>query len=435
VDDVTFLNPTIEKMDTTKLQTLQEKGLRRLITYLTDHSKFYRSRFKEANIDFHSIKTLNDLEKIPFTWKKDFRDNYPTRLFCTPLDQVIRYHASSGTTGKPTIVGYTRNDIREWSISLARGLKSLGIDKRDVIQNSYGYGLFTGGLGFHYAAELTGATILPMGAGGTERQITLMQDLGSTIITCTPSYFLHLAEIAESLGISFKEDTMLKAGVFGAEPWSEDMRRRIEDSTSVKAYDVYGTSELSGPLFTECTYQNGLHIWADQYIVEIINPDTGEVLDEGERGELVVTTLTKEALPLLRYRTGDITYIVTEQCECGRTHPRMMRIHGRTDDMLVIRGINVFPSQVESVLMKIPELSENYQLIINREHELDKVTVKVELAKIFKEREFTSTKIENKIINDLRNVMNLSVEVELVKPGILPRSMGKAKRVIDKRKF
>ncbi len=420
-------------MAKSELIKLQEERLRKLMTYLRDHSNFYKKLLKNEKIDFNDIKTLHDLKRLPFTSKQDFRDNYPTGMFCVPLDKLVRYHASSGTTGRPKIVGYTKNDIHEWSKSLARGLISLGIGKDDVIQNSYGYGLFTGGLGFHYGAEMIDATIIPTGAGGTERQITLMQDLESTVMTCTPSYFLHIAEIVESLGINLRKDTKLRAGVFGAEPWSEDMRQRIEDSTGIKAYDVYGTSELSGPLFTECIHQNGLHVWADQYIVEIINPTTGEVLDDGERGELVVTTLLKEALPLIRYRTGDITNIISEKCECGRTSPRIMRIHGRTDDMLIIRGINVFPSQVESVLLKIPELSENYQLIITRKHELDRMAIKIEVSKIYKKSEFLS--IKKKIINDLRNVLNLSVDVELVEAGVIPRSMGKATRVIDKRKI
>jgi len=315
-------------------------------------------------------------------------------------------------------------------------MTSLDIGKADVIQNSYGYGLFTGGLGIHYGAEMIGAASLPTSVGGTERQLELMRDLGSTVIACTPSYFLHIAEVARSMGIDFKKDTKLKAGLFGAEPWSEDMRRRIEDSTCIKAYDVYGASELSGPLFMECKYQNGIHVWADQYLLEVINPDTDEVLDEGQRGELVVTTLTKEALPLVRYKTGDITVLNSEECACGRTHPRIMRIRGRVDDMFKIRGINVFPSQVESVLMQIPELGDNYQLIIDREHELDKMSVRVEVAEnIYKTSRSDLTPIRSRVDRALRNVLNLSVDVELVEPGKIPRSEGKAKRVIDNRKL
>ncbi|MCW3976181.1 MAG: phenylacetate--CoA ligase [Candidatus Bathyarchaeota archaeon] len=423
-------------MPKSELIKLQEKKLRQLVAYVKDHSKIYRRKFKETKLDTDDIKTLDDLHKLPFTIKKDFRDNYPIGMLCVPDDQVIRYHASSGTTGKRTIVGYTRNDIHEWSTSLARGLTSLGVGRRDIIQNSYGYGLFTGGLGFHYGAEMVGATTLPTGAGMTERQLELMQDLGTTAFACTPSYFLHIAEVARNLGIDFSRDTKLKVGLFGAEPWSEDMRKRIEESTGINAYDVFGTSELNGPLFMECKYKNGIHIWADQYIVEIINPETSEPVSEGKKGELVVTTISKEAMPLIRYKIGDITYIDSEVCECGRTHPRLMRILGRADDMLIIRGINVFPGQIESVLMKNPELSENYQLVIDREHELDEMTIIVEITEKFsKVTKPRLLKIKQDIINDLRNVLNLSVEVKLEKPGSLPRSLGKAKRVIDNRKI
>ncbi len=431
-----YWDPLIERMPKPDLIKLQERKFRKLLAYVKDHSKFYRRKFKEAKINLDDIKSLDDLQKLPFTIKKDFRDNYPIGMLCIPNNQVIRYHASSGTTGKRTIVGYTRNDIHEWSTSLARGLTSLGVGRGDIIQNSYGYGLFTGGLGFHYGAEMVGATTLPTGAGMTERQLELMQDLGTTVFACTPSYFMHIAEVARKLGIDFGRDTKLKIGLFGAEPWSEDMRKRIEEATRIDAYDVFGTSELNGPLFMECKFKNGIHIWADQYIVEIIDPDTGESVSEGKKGELVVTTISKEAMPLIRYRIGDITYVDSEDCECGRTHPRLMRILGRADDMLIIRGINVFPGQIESVLMKVPELGENYQLIIDREHELDEMTILVEVAEKFaKEKKSRLFKVKQNVINDLRNVLNLSVEVKLEKPGNLPRSLGKATRVIDKRKL
>ncbi|MBS7650156.1 MAG: phenylacetate--CoA ligase [Candidatus Bathyarchaeia archaeon] len=419
-----------------ELKELQIRKLKHVLNYITEYSSFYRKKFAEAGVDSKDVRSLNDLGKLPFTTKKDFRDNYPTGMFCVPSSQIIRYHASSGTTGKRTIVGYTRNDILEWATSIARGLTSLGIGRSDVIQNSYGYGLFTGGLGIHYGAEMVGAITLPTGAGGTERQIELMQDLGSTVIACTPSYFLHIAEVAKSMNVDFKRDTKLRAGLFGAEFWSENMRKRIEDTTGVKAYDIYGTSELNGPLFMECTYQNGIHAWADQYIMEVINPDTGEVLSEGEEGELVVTTLAKEALPLIRYRTGDITHLNFEKCECGRSHPRIMRIQGRADDMLKIRGVNVFPSQVESVLMKMPELGDNYVLIVDREHELDKLTVRVEVSdRIPKKRGDNLEELNRKVSRQLKNILNLTVDVELVEPGSIPRSEGKAKRVVDKRKM
>jgi len=429
-----YWDPSVERTPPNELRSLQEKSLRALLSYVNAHSDFHRKRFKEAGIDPRDIKSLEDLRRLPFMVKRDFRDTYPTGMFCVPRNQVVRYHASSGTTGKPTLVGYTRNDITEWSTSLARGLTSLGIGRGDVMQNAYGYGLFTGGLGFHYAGEMVGAVVLPTGAGTTERQIELMQDLETTAISCTPSYFLYLCETARTLGVNLRE-TKLKAGLFGAEPWSEDMRKRIEDN-GIKAYDVYGTSELSGPLFTECTYQRGMHVWADQFLVEVVDPKTGENVSDGERGELVFTTLKKEALPLIRYRTGDLTSLDSEVCDCGRTHPRIMKILARVDDMLVIRGINVFPSQVESALMRIPELGDNYELIVDRVHELDTLAVRVEARKeIFADKATALPALDSKVSNVLRNILSLDVKVEILEPQKIARSVGKAKRVVDKRKI
>ena len=429
-----YWDPSVERTPRNELRSLQERSLRALLSYVYAHSDFHRKRFKEAAIDPRNINSLEDLRKLPFMVKRDFRDTYPTGMFCVPKNQIVRYHASSGTTGKPTLVGYTRNDITEWSTSLARGLTSLGIGRGDVMQNAYGYGLFTGGLGFHYAGEMVGAVVLPTGAGTTERQIELMQDLDTTAIACTPSYFLYLCETARALGVNLRE-TKLKAGLFGAEPWSEDMRKRIEDN-GIKAYDVYGTSELSGPLFTECTSQKGMHVWADQFLVEVVDPKTGENVSDGERGELVFTTLKKEALPLIRYRTGDLTTLDSEVCDCGRTHPRIMKMLGRVDDMLVIRGINVFPSQVESALMRIPELGDNYELIVDRVHELDTLTVRVEARKeIFADRASALPALESRVSHVLRNILSIDVKVEIVEPQKIARSIGKAKRVIDKRKI
>ncbi len=428
-----YWDPITERMPQNELRVLQEKSLRSIVSYVYSYSEFHRKRFNDSGIQPDNIKSLDDLSKLPFMVKKDFRDTYPTGMFCVPRSQVVRYHASSGTTGKPTLVGYTRNDIAQWSISLARGMTSIGVGRGDVIQNSYGYGLFTGGLGFHYAGEMVGAAVIPVGAGATERQIEFMKDLGTTMIACTPSYFLHISEIAREMGADLS-GTKLRAGLFGAEPWSEDMKNRIQD-VGVKAYNVYGTSELSGPLFTECTAQNGMHLWADQFLAEIIDPKTGEVLGPGETGELVITTLAKEALPLVRYRTGDLTTLEVEVCECGRTHPRLMRIQGRVDDMLIIRGINVFPSQVESVLMRIPELGENYQLVVDRVHELDTMTVRVETTKRsseYKPEELLALK--KKVNHMLRTVLNLTVDLDVLDPKTIDRSMGKAKRVIDNRK-
>ena len=429
-----YWDPIIERMPITELRALQGRRLRSTVSHAYTGSEFYRGLFKRSGVKPDDVRSLDDLSKLPFTIKKNFRDTYPTGMFCVPKEQIVRYHASSGTTGKPTLVGYTRDDIFDWTTSLARGMTSLGIGRGDVLQNSYGYGLFTGGLGFHYASEMVGAVTLPTGAGATERQIEFIQDLGTTIITCTPSYFLHIKESAQSSGVDFKK-THLKAGMFGAEPWSENMRKRIEDA-GIKAYDVFGTSELSGPLFSECHCQSGIHAWADLFLVEIVNPKTGETIGDDEQGELVVTSLSKEALPLIRYRVGDLTVLNSEVCECGRTHPRLMRIQGRVDDMLIIRGINVFPSQVESVLMRVPELGDNYQLLVDRVHELDTMKVKVEVTKGKISEETNELLIlKKKICHMLRTTLSIDVDVEFVELGLIPRSMGKAKRVVDNRKL
>ncbi|NQE05536.1 phenylacetate-CoA ligase [ANME-1 cluster archaeon GoMg1] len=430
-----YWNPRIERMPVDDLHELQGKRLRSLVRYAHDHSSFYRQRFREAGVEPDDIKKLSDVTKLPFTFKIDLRNTYPTGMFCLPENWVVRYHVSSGTTGKPTVVGYTQGDIDMWTESLARALTSVGLGREDVIQVSYGYGLFTGGLGLHYGAERIGATVLPTSAGNTERQIELMQDLGSTAIACTPSYFLHINEVAQKMGVSIRDDTKLKAGIFGAEPWSDETRNRIEESTGIKAYDIYGTSEMSGPLFTECHLQNGIHIWADLFLLEVIDPKTGEQVEDGERGELVVTTLDKWAFPLIRYRIGDITILNNEPCECGRTHPRIMRILGRTDDMIVVRGINVFPSQVESVLMRIPEIGDHYQIIVDRKGPLDVMTVKVEMTEsTFSDKIADLMSLSKMVARLLKGVLNITAEVELVEPGTIPRSMGKAQHVIDRRK-
>ncbi len=430
-----FWSPAIERMPVEDLKRIQEKKLKALVRNAYEYSPFYKRKFKELGIHPEDIRGLEDLKKLPFTKKQDLRDNYPFGMFAVPISQIVRFHASSGTTGKPTLVGYTEDDIRVWVESLCRGLVSCGVSNEDIMQIAYGYGLFTGGLGFHYAAEKIGATALPVSAGNTERQITLMKDLGVTVIACTPSYFLYMAEYAEKMGTSLRE-TNLRMGIFGAEPWSEETRKRIEDKTGITAYDVYGTSELSGPLFTECVERNGLHIWADHFLIEVIDPKTGENVGEGERGELVVTTLSKEAMPLLRWRTGDITILETEKCNCGRTHPRIMRILGRSDDMLIVRGVNVFPSQIEHVLMQIPEVGEHYMIILERKEELDEMTVQVELSDKFAiDRPADILNLTRKVEERLRSVLGITAKVELVNPGTLQRFEGKAKRVIDKRRI
>jgi phenylacetate-CoA ligase len=429
-----YWNPLIERMPVDELEKMQEKKLKHLVNYVYQHSDFYKKRFDEAGVRPEDIQTLDDLKKLPFTYKSDLRDTYPTGMFCVPNEQLVRFHVSSGTTGKPTVVGYTKNDIDGWTTSLARAMTSIGVGRGDIIQVGYGYGLFTGGLGAHYGAEEIGATVLPTSSGNTERQIELIQDLNSSVIACTPSYFLFMNEVAEKANVSIDKDTNLRVGIFGAEPWSEEMRARIEQATGIKAYDIYGTSELSGPLFTECQYQDGIHIWADQFLIEVIDPKTGEQLKEGERGELVITTLFKEALPLIRYRIGDITVINKEPCECGRTHPRIMRVLGRADDMLIVRGINVFPGQIESVLMNIPEVGEHFMIVVDRVNELDVMKVQIEMTdQAFSDKVNDIIDLEKKVASALKSVLNISVKVELVESGTIPRSMGKAKRVTDNR--
>ena len=430
-----YWDPHNERMPLEDLHALQEDRLKSIVRYVYDHSSFYRQRFKEAGVEPGDIRSLADITKLPFTKKIDLRDNYPTGMFSAPKSQVVRYHVSSGTTGKPTVVGYTRGDIETWSESLARALTSIGLGRDDTVQVAYGYGLFTGGLGLHYGAERIGAAVLPVGTGSTERQIELMQDLGTTAIACTPSYFLHIMEVAEKNGISIRNDTRLKVGIFGAEPWSLETRKRIEDVTGINAYDIYGTSEISGPLFTECHVKKGIHVWGDMFLTEVIDPKTGEPVEDGEQGELVFTTLHKFALPLIRYRIGDLTIMNSETCECGRTHPRIMRILGRTDDMLIIRGINVFPSQVESVLMNIPAVGDHWEIVVDRKGPLDIMTVRVELTESgFSDKIGDLMKLKKQVSKELKSVLNIAADVDLVEPGTIPRSMGKAKRVTDNRK-
>ncbi|HUV25264.1 MAG TPA: phenylacetate--CoA ligase, partial [Methanomassiliicoccales archaeon] len=426
----------IEEMPLKELKEMQYKSLKTLVYRLYSFSDFYRKRMRETNVHPDDIRALEDVIKLPFMVKSDLRDNYPDKLFVIPRDEVVRYHASSGTTGKPTVVGYTQQDLEYWTSSLARGLTSCGLGRGDVIQVSYGYGLFTGGLGLHYGAEKIGAAVLPTSVGNTERQIELMQDMEVTAIACTPSYLIHIGEAAEKMGISIKDDTHLKTAILGAEPWSNKMRLRLEEWLGIKAYDIYGTSELSGPLFTECEEQDGIHVWADMTLVEIIDPETGEQVAPGERGELTITMLRKEALPIVRYRVGDVTHLREEVCGCGRTHPRIGRIEGRVDDMLIIRGINVFPSQIEHTLMSIPQLGREFQIVVDRKGALDELLVRVELGKdSFSDKINDLMDIKRMVAHRLRSALNISVEVELADPGSLPRFEGKAKRVVDRREL
>ena len=429
-----FWDPRMEEMPLEDLRKTQYKLLKSLVCRLYSFSSFYHDRMKEQHVHPDDIRELSDIRKLPFMFKRDLRDNYPNRIFTASQEELVRYHVSSGTTGKPTVVGYTQRDLDVWTTSLARALTSVGLGRGDVIQVSYGYGLFTGGLGMHYGAERIGATVLPTSVGNTERQLELMQDLDVTAIACTPSYLLHIGEVAEKMGINIKKDTRLRVGILGAEPWTENMRTRIENWLGIKAYDIYGTSELSGPMFTECSEQKGFHLWSDIAYAEVVDPKTGEPLEAGDKGELTITMLQKEALPMIRYRIGDVSSIDEEVCPCGRTSPRIKRIQGRVDDMLIIRGINVFPSQVEYTLMSIPEVGAHFQIVVERSGVLDDMLIRVELTKeSFSDKINDLMKIRQTVEHRLRNTLNVAVDVELVEPGSLPRFEGKSKKVIDKR--
>lgn len=427
-------DPNIERMPEGELKRMQFKLLKTLVYRLYSFSNFYHDRMVAHGVHPDDITRLEDVVKLPYMVKSDLRDNYPDKIFTADPEELVRYHVSSGTTGKPTVVGYTKNDLDNWTESLARALTSCGVGRGDVVQVAYGYGLFTGGLGMHYGAERIGASVVPASVGNTERQLELMQDLRVTAICCTPSYLMHICSTARNLGISIKDDTHLKTAILGAEPWSDQMRERIEEEMGIKAYNIYGTSELSGPMFTECMEQDGIHMWSDLALVEIIDPDTGQAVPDGERGEMVVTILQKEALPIIRYRTGDITSVTHTPCPCGRTHPRIARIAGRVDDMLIIRGINVFPSQIEHTLLGIPEVSGHFMIEVDRVGALDKMLVKVELnPEAFSDKINDILDIRRKVGYTLKNMLNVSVDVEISEPGSLPRFEGKAKRVIDRR--
>ena len=431
-----YWNETRECMEREELKRLQLENLKQLVSKLYHDVPFYRGKFQEIGMVPEDIRSLDDLANLPFTTKQDLRDNYPYGLFATPMSQIVRIHASSGTTGKPTVVGYSRNDITVWAEIVARSMVCAGADSNSIVQVSYGYGLFTGGLGLHYGSERLGASVIPMSGGNTEKQIMLMKDFGATILCCTPSYAIHLAEAIEDMGIDLS-DLSLKAGILGAEPWSESMRATIEEKLNIKAYDIYGLSEIMGPgIAMECECQNGLHIWEEHFIPEIIDPVTLKPLPYGEKGELVFTTVTKEGLPLLRYRTKDVTKLTEEKCRCGRTHVRMEKVSGRTDDMLIIRGVNVFPSQVESVLLEIGEVEPHYQLIVTRDGSLDILEILVELSeKSFSDKISILEALERKIKNKIHSVLGISAKIRFVEPKAIPRSEGKAIRVIDKRKL
>ncbi|HDQ08711.1 MAG TPA: phenylacetate--CoA ligase family protein [Methanoculleus sp.] len=429
-------DPNMEMMPEAGLKKLQFRLLKTLVYRLYSFSNFYHERMVQHGVHPDDITSLDDLRRLPFMYKTDLRDGYPDKIFTAEQDELVRYHVSSGTTGKPTVVGYTKHDLDTWTESLARALTSCGLGRGDVVQVSYGYGLFTGGLGLHYGAERIGASVVPTSVGNTERQIELMQDLLVTAICCTPSYLMHIGDAAKKMGVSIRDDTHLRAAILGAEPWSEQMRTRIEDEMGIRAYNIYGTSELSGPMFCECTEQNGIHMWSDICLVEILDPETDEPVPEGEKGEMVVTILQKEALPIIRYRTGDITSLDTSPCPCGRTHPRIARLAGRVDDMLIIRGINVFPSQVEHALLGIPAVSGHFMIEVSRRGALDDMLVRVELnPEAFSDKINDLMAIRGMVAHTLKNALNVSVDVEIAEPGSLPRFEGKAKRVIDRREY
>ncbi|NLX65600.1 MAG: phenylacetate--CoA ligase [Bacteroidales bacterium] len=428
-------NPERECAEREQMHQLQSEQLSRMIQRMYDHVPFYRNRFKEKGIEPGDISSVEQLKELPFTTKDDLRENYPFALFTVPQSDIIRIHASSGTTGKPTVVGYTWQDLEIWSEVVARSLTMAGVHSKDTIQVAYGYGPFTGGLGLHYGAEKVGATVIPISIGNTRKQLQFMTDFNATVLACTPSYAAYLGESILKEGFS-PEDVKLRIGIFGAEPWSNEMRKEIEKLLRIKAYDIYGLSEVIGPgVSKECECQCGSHIFEDHFIPEIIHPETLEVLPDGEIGELVFTTVSKEAMPLLRYRTRDLTRLYREKCACGRTLVRMEKCLGRSDDMLIIRGVNVFPSQVESVLMEMSEISPHYQLIIRREKNLDTLEILVEInEKNWSDSIRELEMIKHRIELNIKSLLGVRATARLMEPHSIERSEGKAKRIIDLRK-
>ncbi len=429
-------NEKIECASRDEMAAIQSERLINTVKRVYHNIPGYRAKMQEKGLLPGDIKSVEDISKLPFTLKTDLRDNYPFGMFTVPMSEIVRLHASSGTTGKPTVVGYTRNDLQMWAEVVTRALCMAGAHKNDIVQVAYGYGLFTGGLGLHYGTENLGATVIPISGGNTQKQIQLMQDFGSTVIACTPSYALFLAETMKEMGID-PETLKLRIGIFGAEPWSENMRREIEAKLKIKAIDIYGLSEIVGPgVSCECEHQVGMHVNEDHFIPEVINPETLEPVKPGEVGELVFSTVTKEGIPLLRYRTRDLTRLHYEKCECGRTLVRMEKCMGRSDDMLIIRGVNVFPSQIESVLLEMSETEPHYLLIVEREGTLDILKVMVEVQEQFFSDEIRQLEsLRKKITHNLQSTLGISVEVKLVEPKTIERTAGKAKRVIDNRKI
>ncbi len=427
-------NPDYECLPREKLREIQEQRLQWVVKWVYEQVPFYRKRFEESGVRPRDIKKLEDIVKLPFTTKDDLRENYPYGLFAVPLDRVVRIHSSSGTTGKPVVVGYTRGDLNTWAELTARIATAGGVTPSDVCQISFGYGLFTGGFGLHYGVERIGASVVPISAGNTERQIMIMKDFKTTALICTPSYALYIAEVGKEMGVDFSE-LPLRLGLFGAEPWSEGMRKEIEERLGISATDNYGLTEVMGPgVSGECEVKNGLHINEDHFLVEVVNPQTGEPLPPGEIGELVFTSLTKEAFPIIRYRTRDLSYLIDEPCPCGRTLIRMAKVRGRTDDMVVVRGVNVFPSQVEAVLTEIEGVEPHFQIIVDRKKALDVMEVWVEVSEeIFPDAMRKLVEFEKKVEERLQSVLGVKAKVKLVEPKTFARTAGKAKRVIDRR--
>ena len=430
-----YYQPEIETAPREKIVALQNERLAATVRRVYENVPFYRNKMEQAGVTPDDIKTIDDLHKLPFSYKQDLRDTYPYGLFAVPLKDVVRLHASSGTTGKQIVVGYTRHDLDVWDECVARALTAAGCTDEDVVHVSYGYGLFTGGLGADGGARRLGATTVPVSSGNTQRQVTILKDFGSTILCCTPSYALHIAEVLYANGYT-KDDIKLKAGVFGAEPWTNEMRRKIEEMLGLTAYDIYGLTEIIGPgVAFECKEQTGMHVNEDHFIVEVIDPDTGEVLPEGTQGELVFTCITKEAFPILRYRTRDIGVITRGKCSCGRTLVKMTKPRGRTDDMLIIRGVNVFPSQIETVLLE-KGYTANYQIVVDRANNFDSIEVQVEISnEIFSDTVRGLAERAKELAAALKTLLGVSAKVTLLEPNSIPRSEGKAVRVIDKRKL
>lgn len=429
-------NKTIECASRDEMAAIQSERLIKTVERIYHNIPSYRAKMQEKGLVPGDIKGIEDISKLPFTEKSDLRDNYPFGMFTVPMSEIVRVHASSGTTGKPTVVGYTRNDLNMWAEVVTRTLCMAGVQQNDIVQIAYGYGLFTGGLGMHYGTENLGATVIPISGGNTQKQLQLMQDFGTSVIACTPSYALFLAEVMKDKNID-PESLNLRVGIFGAEPWSESMRKEIESKLKIKAIDIYGLSEIVGPgVSCECEEQAGMHINEDHFIPEIIHPETLEPMPHGEIGELVFTTVTKEGIPIIRYRTRDLTRLIYDKCKCGRTLVRMEKCMGRSDDMLIIRGVNVFPSQIESVLLEMSETEPHYLLIVEREGTLDILKVMVEVQEQFFSDEVRELEaLKRKITQNIQNTLGISVNVKLVEPKTIERTAGKSKRVIDNRKI